>query len=233
MQDAGDIKDFSEYINLVVRIVWKKDWVLYRWQSDDHDLLPSIARNDPLKDTTEVEKSAVLELQRRYEIITLKIPDNDWDLLVLFQHHGLKTRLLDWTTNPLVALWFACRNEKKMDKDSYVYLFFTEDKNILKHKDKRTPWNTQSTMVLKPKQNNSRLVAQSGWFTAHIFSKTAKKFVNLSSHINHGNNVYRISIPASQKLDILKKLDAFWINHYSLFPDLEWLSRQINWEMDL
>jgi hypothetical protein len=48
---------------------------------------------------------------------------NRFDILAKMQHFGLPTRLLDCTTNPLVALYFACSEESQADKDGHVFVF--------------------------------------------------------------------------------------------------------------
>lgn len=48
---------------------------------------------------------------------------NRFETLVKLQHFDLPTRLLDTTTNPLVALFFACNSEKQIDNDGVVYVF--------------------------------------------------------------------------------------------------------------
>ena len=45
------------------------------------------------------------------------------EILFLAQHYGLPTRLLDWTYNPMIALYFACESEKHLEEDGHIYTY--------------------------------------------------------------------------------------------------------------
>jgi hypothetical protein len=80
-------------------------WVFRGMGDVDFRLLPSIGR---VPNYSLARERSVLAGFRR--AVPLHQSDNgfrDWEYLALAQHHGVPTRLLDWSTNPLVAAYFA------------------------------------------------------------------------------------------------------------------------------
>lgn len=124
------VKNLSEYINLVTKISSIKsddlmgDVVIFRGISDDqYDLAPGLER---LKNRDEDTEMNLINdfLTRRPDAFNGL---SDFDILAKMQHYGLPTRLLDFSLNPLVALYFAC--ESKTTKNGRILCHSTFLKN--------------------------------------------------------------------------------------------------------
>ena len=79
--------------------------------SSEYKLIPSIGRlfQEGKEDIMKQYEQAIFnDFKRKYSMFTDVRPKNDKEFLFLAQHYGLPTRLLDWTYNPLVALYFSC-----------------------------------------------------------------------------------------------------------------------------
>ena len=219
-------KDIKDYLS-VVEEYNEGEFRLFRGQSCDGPLLPKIARKNPKQDTTEKEKKMLEELRRRANLFIGNKMD-DWDLMVYAQHFGMATRLLDWTSNPLAALWFACCDAKK-NTPGYVYLLEVSADLLLDRQSQKNPFSIGKTRVLKPNLNSNRIVAQSGWFTAHRYSKTAKRFIALERNSDIKERLVQIKMEGNNKGERLRVLDVLGVNSQVLFADIEGVCKYINW----
>ena len=118
---VDSIKTFIDQIAPVAFTEQRGRWV-FRGHSDARfRLVPSVARVPHTStNLAAFEKSIFKIFRREAESFGANGPHNDWEWLAFGQHHGLPTRMLDWTQNPLVALYFAVAEFEAFDGELFA-----------------------------------------------------------------------------------------------------------------
>lgn len=225
------IRTLSEFTKLI-ETKCLGEYMLFRGQSQDWDLLPKISRILPKKEISilEVETKMLDDFKRLSKPFIKNIPTNEWEWLGLAQHHGMATRLLDWSTNPLAALWFVVKKPPKADS-GVVWIFEAPEEDILMTKTvaKLNPYEGERTKVFQPELSTVRIQSQNGWFTVHKYMKEKKKFVAFQNNSRYKKYLQKIIIPAEYFYKLRFQLDRMGVNRLSLFPDLDGAANYSEW----
>jgi hypothetical protein len=244
MKSKAEFKTVGYFLNITLRFPNAAGAIIYRGQPDaSWPLLPKAGRPECFDATWKKnEKEGYLpqDLGRfkawRANAVAYcsALPEHDLECLAFAQHYGLATRLLDWSMNPLVALYFACESHPETEGAIFCYL----------------PWMCVPDGTMKfeeinvvarymPRPFDKRVAAQSGCFTYHPHPEvpitpselppqiTSKLPPEIRSELK---DLIVMSIPPGIKRTLLAQLSHIGINRKSLFPDLDGLSAHINWE---
>lgn len=130
-----EIKDISDLLKKITIIsddeTSDREYIYYRGHSDkNYELRPSIYRGNHIHSEDIMHKEILSKLPNEFSNCK-----STFERLVKMQHYGLPTRLLDITSNPLVALFFACKGDK--DRDGEL-LRFSISQEAIKYYDSDT-----------------------------------------------------------------------------------------------
>lgn len=219
--DKYEIKSFEEYHSLVFK--YRNTNFVFRGHADvNWKLIPKVGRPEYRESFSSglLTEQSILDSWKRYSQPHIIVqPKDDWDWLTLAQHHGLATRLLDWTRNPLVALYFATENPA-YDEDACVYIldYF---KSII-FETPHNPFLLDQSLVFYPKGISARVINQRGVLSlSHTPTKPLEDCLPQAKFI-------KLVIKKKAIKEMREILTLYSINEYTIYQDLDSLSKNLN-----
>lgn len=233
--------EWIQILNEVSDFQKDKQYTWFRGQSDSEYNLNSGLYRKKLSDPESyvATENYYYSLFKRMGHLLHK--ESDWNLLFLMQHHGVKTRLLDWTESFAISLYFATFGWDYKENDCAIWILdplklnkLTLNKEIFYFpKDNYEDLISfeksfyKNSLAVYPLRNSARITSQQGMFTMQgtgvvpleeedkgkLFDKKILKKITLTKSVLKDINLY---------------LKHSGINHYTVYPDLDGLAKSVN-----
>lgn len=170
------------------------------------------------------------------------IPEELLETAALAQHYGIPTRLLDWTYDPLIALFFAFHDA--MERTGNLAIWAIDKERICRQRN--THEQLEIEFVTPPYFTNQNLSAQKGLFThwpikcmpniAAIFSEdktqTDRRPLDelISSSKNYASHMQlfkKMILPCSEAKEGCRILDKLEYDRGRVFPGYDGIAKHV------
>lgn len=226
------IESIGEFIEIISQNVSQTTTKpIYCFRGEDQDfgktsLLPGIFRKDQFN--FQLEKDMLYAfINNGYDLISPHLR-SDVEKLIIGQHYGLPTRFLDWTLNPLIALFFSVENDEHKNKDGFLYalpiknnLFSLANDVQNMSIDSINELDEQKIKLFYVSNICPRIKSQSGMFSIHF-----------QDNQNAGDvfGLHKYMIPRESKSTIKKQLSICNITEKTVYVTLDNLAKNIKAE---
>ncbi len=203
---------------------------MFRGHSDaSWSLLPSLSRFS--KCVGGYDNIADLESHLLEKFLQYAMPFRDLralpyiEQLVHCQHFGLPTRLLDWSTNPIKALFFAVEDPRMDGVDGAVYITeptgWWEGTNNIKSVD--------SLAAFFPELLHDRVGAQDACFIAFPYPAKGMEIAEMTA-MNYPGELeflFRVLVPKRSKRELRRQLATLGVGHHTVYPGLDGVAKWV------
>lgn len=219
--------DYMEWAEIVKKNT-RTETLVFRGQQNNWELLPSISRKGLPSEILENETKLFSRFKKEGEPCLHIPPNNDWDWLIVAQHHGLPTRLLDWSYDPLVALWFALEKCNEEESNPEVWALKPLKEDYIDNLDKSEPFRGTRTKIFKTNFSIPRVRAQKGCFVLFKHSpKFPKGFVPLERNTQLRKRIERVRIAKYARKIILQEIQDLGFTKEKLYPNIDFVAKKI------
>lgn len=228
-----EIPDLAEHQRLLFR----------GHDTTEYKILPTCARPHTFLTKSKVlnakDERDIFERFRRRSHDLLGAQQGAGKALLVARHHGLPVRLIDWTSNPLAALFFACcgkenndahlwaiRRRRNIRKYEFADLFEIGETAALFRKMNNTATYLR---VIDPVYNSDRIRAQDGYFTVHgpRGESLESVFPRLTPKNSDFDRVICWTIAKDRKLELIQQLSQLGVTRRTVYPDLDGIAKSI------